>query len=638
MQFTGQNGFLVLGRDAAFANSTVKIVSEGQDALANWTASTRLSPVFGVSKTGYTSPAAFDFSGNWFLIFLGPVHPENVAPLISSTCQIWLSIGLFNIVAATKNGKESSEIVEWAKKSQMPFECWRVYNGHVLETSTWSATPPEYGWRDILTEVWNSTLQDELKEAIQEYCPLMASAISRSAGLPFAFERELVNLNEAVRDLLAAFRESVAIDRPYSALGQILVINAGLSRFSSQTFAGTTPIATTECHFWLHSLLGIGLATIALRNVRTFVEATLGEAHLHKRFAALKGHGNTTDLTREFPPHGDYLGDVRLPPREPLVPLLAYFSARDGYRSTELSVSAPLAAVSACNSQRWSLLTLTHEFSHVVIRAIQAELYPNFDDPDDLNKCLDLFEAKSPAKNTFDEIRRILLFSIVKMDDAAAGRSTGESLELDIELLRILLQRWRQDVDETFVHVFDFMHFYGQDVEKYIAAIWASWGTIPNISTRVLDYLVRTICAVLTKHLRRGYDGEMIARDQVVRALKELLNLGGGCHYVKQALDCLATQWEAVIRPRVKARRQLVKIVNAYLFSEKIATQIRAEPEISGGASKKEGYKLARKDLELRRLRNPLHFLEIYTDTLTPDATVSAWMLYVLAFCVNYDE
>jgi hypothetical protein len=637
VKLTGHNGYLVLDRDPLSGVFSVRILSAGQDALAIWTASTRLSPVYGVSRGNYTSPAEFDFSGNWFLVLLGPVHPENVASLASNACDIWLTIGLFNVVAATNREAKSREIVAWAEQTNVPFECWQVENGRVLDTSVWTVPSQEGTWRRSLVEIWSSALPDELREAVQEYCPLMASAISRSAGLPFGFETELVNLDRTIRALLVAFREQPASARPYSALGQLLVINAGLSRFSSQTFAGTTPITLTECHFWLHSLLGVGLATIALRNVRTFVEATLGEARLNKRFAALKERKNTTDLTREFPPHGDYLGDVPLPPRDELIPLLAFFSARDGYRSTEISVSAPLAAVSACNSQRWSLLTLTHEFCHVVVRAIQAELYPNFDDPAELNKCLDLIEAKSPANNTLDEIRRILLFSIVKMDDAAADRGAGESVKLDEDSLMILLQHWRQDVDEIFVHVFDFMHFYGQDVEKYIGAIWASWGTIPNISTRVLDYLVRTICAVLTKHIRRGFEGEAIAKDQVHRALEELQARNGGDRYVEQAVDCLATQWDAVIRPRVRARRQLVKIVNAYLFSEGIATQVRGEPEISGGASKKEGYELVKNDLELRRVGNPLRFLEIYTDTLTPDATESAWILYVLAFCVNYD-
>ena len=66
----------------------------------------------------------------------------------------------------------------------------------------------------------------------------------------------------------------------------------------------------------------------------------------------------------------------------------------------------------------------------------------------------------------------------------AAGRPTGSSVNVGVQELRRLLQRWRQDVDETMVHAFDFLYFYGKDVSRYIAGIWSSWGTIPNIGTR----------------------------------------------------------------------------------------------------------------------------------------------------------
>ncbi len=638
MHFTGENAFLVLRRDSEGGLWIVSIVPDGQDAIAIWNASTRLSPIFGVSTTDYKSPTNFDFSPKSHLVFLGPVHPEDIPALVSIKCHVWLTLGLFNVVLATATENEAHEVVKWARNKHLPFELWNVEDGQVTKMSTWSPPRLENDWRETLASIWQSAFRDELKEAVQEYCPLMASAISRSAGIPFGFSTELVKLNESVSELLAAFREDATNDRPYWALGQFLVINAALSRFSSQTFAGTTPIESTECHFWLHSLLGIGVATIAFRNIRIFIQSTLGDARIADRFAALKDRPNTVDLTLQFPPDEDYLGNVELKSSEEVVPLLAYFSARDGYRSTELTVSAPLAAVSACNSQRWSLLTLTHEFSHVVVRAIQADLYPSFDDLRQLDQCVELVAARAPARTTFDEIRRLLLFSIVKMDDAAAGRIAGESVELNPESLKVLLQRWRQDVDEIMVHVFDFMYFYGQDVERYVAGIWASWGTIPNISTRVLDYVVRSICAVLTKHLRRGFMAEETARDQVRQALKRLQLRDGASQYVEQALDYMTNQWESLVRPRVLARRQIVKIVNAYLFSESIATQVRGEAEISSsGEGKKEGYPFKKHDLAIHRVTNPLHFAEIYTDTLTPDVTQSAWMLYVLAFCFNYN-
>jgi hypothetical protein len=632
MQFSGKNAFLLLRREPAPGNEAIRIVADFPLAIPLWNNSSRVSPVFGVTNREYSSPVDFEFPGKWSLIFLGPVHPENVFPLASIQCHVWLSVGLFNVVLAVDDAPKATSIVDWAKEEQLPYERWEVEDGSIRDMSTWQPPDVQGDWRDVVARICKSAFRDELKEAIQEYCPLMASAISRSGGLPFDFATELVSFNQTVARLLEVYYRNVKDDRSYWALGQFLVINAGLSRFSSQTFAGATPIEHTECHFWLHSLLGIGLATAALRNVRTFIQSTLGEARLHDRFSALAQKTNTLDLTKRFPPDADYLGEVELGSPDPIIPLLTYFSARDGYRSTELTVSAPLAAVAACNSQRWSLLTLTHEFSHVIIRAIQARLYPDNNNPADLLNCLALIEANAPAENLFEEIRRIVLFSIVKMDDAAQNRKAGDSIDLNLASLQALLQRWRQDVDEILVHAFDFMYFYGQDVDKYVRGIWASWGTIPNIGTRVLDYVVRSICAVLTKHLRRGSKGEAFARDEVRAVLGALPAHGTGRRYIDQAIQYIDQYWDDVVLPRVRARRQLVKIVNVFLFSEGIATQVRGETQVSGGAGKKEGYEIVRGDLEVRRITNPLHFIEVFTDTLTPNATDSAWILYMLAF------
>ena len=71
-----------------------------------------------------------------------------------------------------------------------------------------------------------------------------------------------------------------------------------------------------------------------------------------ERFAALADwKEKVPDLTRGEPPDKDYLWDVTLSDDSgELMPLITCFSARDGYRSTETTVSAPLAAVSSCNS------------------------------------------------------------------------------------------------------------------------------------------------------------------------------------------------------------------------------------------------------------------------------------------------
>lgn len=553
---------------------------------------------------------------------------------------MWVTLGLFNLLVASPLKRDISKLVRWCEDRELPYELWPVRNGRILTPKFPEPRQTKGSWRKILSELAKINLPPEVHEAVQEYCPLMASTIARSELLNNEIASDLLKINENLFQSLPRTGTGTPSDVRYQTLGQILTMNAGLSRFAAQTFAGTTRITETECHYWSNSLLGIGTAALGLWRLCRFLDKTLGEMRVPERFAQLRLVTEFPDLTKEDPEKKDYLGEVKLSTKDlkPVVPLLAFFSARDGYRSTETTISAPLAAVSSCNSLRWSLLTITHEITHVTIRGVLSDLYPDLNDETDLQKALDLIEAKRRAPTLFDEIRRILFFTIIKMDDVVSERSSGESTELDLAIFRRLLERWRHDVDETLVHTFDFLYFYGIDVERYVRGIWMSWGTIPNVSNRIRDYVLRTICAVMAKHIRKGPHSEELAKKAVLQSLRGMDAAGGGDRYVKLAIKYIEEDWERKIKPAVRARRQLIKIVLNFLFSTKVATAVRGEPEISGDASEKEGYTLRRGYLELKQIRNPLRFLELYTEAKQPSAAESLWMYYVLAFCISEDE
>jgi len=318
---------------------------------------------------------------------------------------------------------------------------------------------------------------------------------------------------------------------------------------------------------------------------------------------------------------------------EPIIPLLAYFSGRDGYRSTGMMISAPIAAIGSCNSVRWSLLTLTHELSHVIIRSVLAELLPDLRDEPGLGRCIQLLDRNEPASNFLDELTRILLFTLVKIDEASVGRNGTPNFGADI--LRSLIRRWRHDVDEILVHTFDYLYFYGRSLPRYVLGIWSSWGTIPNISTRVPDYVVRTICAAMATTLSRGNTAAALAKDAVIEQLQALQSNGHGGRYVDEALKYIADCWESEIRPRVEARCELVWLVSNVLFSETAATAVRGETQIVAGETETEGYPHRAGMLDLRPIENPMRFIEFYTELKEPSPVLSAWLLYVLAFCYN---
>ena len=612
---------------------TVSVRNKVDKLFKNWTTSTRVSPVYCIDEPKRVSPRACLFTGEWNVVFLGPVQPTELPLPKDDEWRIWIGLGLFNVVFATKKARQASTLAKWAEKNTVPFERWKVTNGKVIGTSfSGGSTSNNQPWADLLVDAWPKG-QAEIREAVQEYCPLMAASIARSELTTPSTHRILKQINEAVCEYITA-PEPRGDSGHFRKLGEMLTINAALSRFSSQCYAGTSPIASTECHFWLHSLLGAGLASVAFQNLCNFVEHTLGAARIGQRFEALKRTRANFDIQKDEIPKQDYLM-LNSVDNEPLIPVLGYFSARDGYRSTQWAVSAPLAVVSACNSNRWSLLTVTHEFTHIVIRSVLAELCPNFADENEVDVCVNLLRKDANRTTVFSQIQFGFFLCLMELEKIERNRQVRQ---IDRTEIQQLIHNWRHDVDEIMVHTFDFLYFYGRDVRKYVRGLWNSWSSIPNLSGRIPEYVVRTVCAVLSLHLNRGADGEAVAKETVLSELKDISTSRTSNEYILAAIYLLDNRWETEVVQKVRARRQLVKLVTCFLFSDTIATSIRKEPRAISGTRTRGGYGIVKLELSGRLASNPITFLEQFTTNSLPNAADSAWMLHILAFDSGGDD
>jgi hypothetical protein len=365
--------------------------------------------------------------------------------------------------------------------------------------------------------------------------------------------------------------------------------------------------------------LGIGVANWALRTLSTFVFRTLAAGRIPQRIGLL------TQLVPGVPDLGaapttsevffeDHLSKVTLSDTdyaEPLVPPITYFSGRDGFKSHSLTLSAPLATLSACNSLRWSLLTLTHEISHVFVRGALNHLYP------DIRKGVDIEHAikilQSGGLNLLDAARKYLLQAVLSMKNEDDGGEATTKQKLSPTYLKGALEHWRSDVEEIMAHVFDFLYFYRSDHEKYIKGIWLSWGVIPNISNRVPEYVLRTLCGILPRHLRRGDDMQEFARDEVLAVLRSMPDATQSLSYTYQAISHIESNW-LVIRRNLIARKPIVRIVNGFPFSNKIAAELWREniaPGASSGSHGREGYPSKPGTLDEWPIDNPLRFLDV---------------------------
>lgn len=627
--------FLVVDSGIA-SEPSVRVVSKWSSAVADWTATTRISPVFGCSNELLkTPPVDVSFEGESRLCFVGPVHPNFVAELCDADCHFWVSLGLLNVVVrATLT--VSDRIEAWAADNQITCETWCLSDGRVTDVRSAAPRRTE-GVDEALAEL--AALVDqpwhhEMSDAITEYTLTMSVCLMRSAFLPEEQADEMVSMARRITSLVASWAHN---RDHYEAHGAVVTLNAGLSRFTSQTFSGVPPLLATESHLWSHSLLGIGVASLGLRSLLRFLNSSLSAARIPERVLLLEKVTNFPNLRlrREMQLVFDtnYLGDRDLDEAalEPIVPDVAFFSGREGYHGTQTTISAPLTCVASCNDAKWSLLTLTHEVSHVVMRAVQAKLYPDFEKAEQLDHCLALMEPGTPVANLLDEMRRALLTTACLQEMNARNIPLQDGLSIGSHAhLTALLQRWANDINETMVCVFDFLYFYGRDVDKYVTGIWTTWGVIPNVSSRITDYLVRTICAVWAVHLRKP-GGLDLAMESVRNALTALHDSGNDGRYVDEAIAQLETGWADFIRRRVQDRYSLVVVVAGILFSETIATKVRQEEHIAGGASDRDGYPLDPRVLDDFFITNPLHFIEEYSVDHTPSSMKSMWMYQVLA-------
>ncbi len=633
MEIWGRSGYLALRFDLQSQQSHITLVPTLGDILSTWGPSTRVSPIYGVKEYGTSGEIDDTLPGRRSLALVGPIDPSSLPP-IPDYSRLWLTLGLFNIVVETSSAER--ELRDWCDQIPAPRELWTLQDGVIVETA-YFAPVSSSGKIDVAHFLATATKEPELLTSISEYCTAMATALSRSeAHLP-EIRLDLCKVHDLVVQTFSATPKSQ--EEVYGLVGFLAHLNGGLSRFTAQALSGVSPIAQTECHFWIHSLLGTGVANLVLHRFASFVMSKLDSKRVPARLRALAHVSDAQQLDAVPVDYWDdnHIEKVNVPASEqskPLVPLTTYFSGRDGFRSGLTTISAPLAAISACNSRRWSLMTMTHEISHILVRGAMATLFP---DPRSAEggRLIEGF-LKNVPKSKLEALQFYLLETVVAINQTAEKAAGGTiTKKWDVDNVAIVLDQWHHEIEELMVHVFDFLYFYGQNTERYIKAIWLTWGVIPNVVNRVNEYVVRTLCASLVRHLRRE-EAEEFTRQEVLNVLKSLKEDEAG-GYVDRAFDLLNDneRWP-LLQSSLAARKGLVKVVRGFLYSERFAQELRGDTAFLAKAGGHAGYKFTSGKIGTFKVQNPLGIVEEYTDSMIASDVQSLWLLYTLAFAVEY--
>jgi hypothetical protein len=696
--------------DSAAADTFYLSISKDiPNLLAEWTVSSRISPIWRVLADVEQAEHPSDLDGAHIYFVCGKdpswlvEHLTEAALEMLNTSGIWLTLGAYSLMLVCCHEAVDDELETVLSKHAVPFERWKA-SEYTNETQAFGDTIDYVNLREMVSDHShpNSPLIDELKELastkadathgfmILELCTLLSAAHSRARSTFPQLVNDFDQIEALAIKLLGQAKKTngdlpvqqPSTDKLYEPIIDasrqdiLLTLNAGLSRMVSQVFSGVSPIVRTECHFWPHSFLGIGVANLALRNVSYFVSSIVNTSKFNRSFSthylrdiprsfeAITKLDHGQPLFRQVPTSSwSKLGiDTSVAkPTETADDLesfyhapcpITYFSGRDGFRNAILTTSAPLNSVAGCNSYQWNLGTITHELSHRIIDGKINRLRRDF---------VEVVRQSSAAGEAIDDLfkrenktigdlgSKLLGFYLLVMHAQDYETRTAKKKFEDMPtFFENALKEYGERIEELLVHAFDFFHFYESDSKSYVDFVWQSWAVQPSIHEKVDEYIKRTLFALATKAYGTANwteiaieDFKSVLESEPVRSRlpiqPEILRRLAQRESRKQFSDLLM-----VAHPLLDLFHLLFRSPNLRALASKDAFAVRRQSSRGRGETAERRilrypatmgqFGKGNKNSPAVRFQNPVMFLRDYSRNEAPNAADSAWLLHMLAF------
>lgn len=594
-----------------------------EQALSEWQLGTRISPLFTCSDKFHIGEKP---SGS--LLFLGPIQPGSIDLLIAinTRVSVLLSLGYFNLVLFSKVASDMAGILKEVKKAggeAAAFEEWELKGGEIVSVRS-SIRKPTVG--KVISSIVPRPAS--LRSSTQEYLSLMASAITWRRQHAPNLAKDLEIYDASLRKILSNKDLSASEKQTY-----LVNSNAILSRQTSQSHAGTSPILCRESHYWSHSLLGIGTATLALENVTRFVSSVVLSSELIARFETFESHKPLEKSPLSIPIDSelwqvDYLASVS-PAKikkdsSGRQPILTCFSGRDGFRSKHSSLTAPLEIIGAANTISWTPLTITHEICHILIAAVLASI-STAGTTSKQGLSSKLLERAFAPTSLLEQLRQVVAVLMASIWSS----ETGEKSISDEEFAYTVKVNW-DELNEISTHCLDFLYFYRRNDVLYTRSIWSSWDVIPDIDHRISGYVFRNLCAIHCLNVNRA-DGRSVSIHRLRELLTEINTSNPAGQYISNALDYIKAE-EKALEQRLLNWSGVIRLVRYFLYSDSIASKFTTDKMLAGNADGRDGYPFRWNEFSTDRVSNPLRFIEVFSQDRDADQARSCWLLQQIAF------
>lgn len=422
LKLVGGTHFLTLRSDGN--THAVECFRRFVEAVAKHDGNSRISPIFSVSGS---PPPAFQKGKLCHLLFLGPKYPGDAS--IPEGIDCYLTLGLLNLVLFSDSADRIDALRDALSSETVGWEQWSLVGNAIQKI--------EYhfpGKSSVPTEVTAPIGLDRkpLTPTAREFQTALACAVGKAQLYKQPTEQLLLNYNEVLRRFLT--NDSI---QDVERVQFLTIANVSIARLTWQTYGGTSRISESTIPIAMHSLLGIGTAVLGLHALTRFVEQVFESNPTRMSLARLenvrpRSAGRLLSIpatdnfwNRDFSASAP--GEIASKPDGPNLPQFATFSARDGFRSTSISLSAPTESITGCNTPSWTLQTLTHEMSHTQIRIALGFLLPNFAIPEDVEAVWTTITQPDRATSLLIEVRAFLAESIRQF----SSKSIVESLSRD---------------------------------------------------------------------------------------------------------------------------------------------------------------------------------------------------------------
>lgn len=651
---------LALDFDSATGAHSIKIVPSLGQSFQSWSAHTRVSPVWLYSADEDDRAVALDDT-HYGLAFFSSVNPAaftshfGVESGGSAFGDIWVSLGAYNLIVVLATEQSAVLAKEFASGVGAALELWELGSKQADESLL--VKDIRYVLPDrsadlskiepIISEI--DRTEPHFKSLLMELSALLAMGAKRSAIQLPTLSSDFDSIAETAFLAITtppALRSDGDIDeiKRASVLSDLHNINAGLSRLTSQALSGASPIVKTECHFWPHSLLGIGTANRALRNIVAFIGDMLHEFNFEGRSEGLLKRPPPFNTPSRFVPFADLMeysaldnepDSVEAP--VPVVPI-TYFSGRDGFKNSAFTTSAPLLSISAGNSYQFSLVTITHEISHRIVASQIAAMLEELDY--EFPTFRELTSSTKPKPASYAQVFFEEMFTALNAMAHEHLKIDGSNYRDDTRHLDSIFRDYGEEFEEHLVHVFDFWYFFNRDPALYISTIWCSWAVLPGIAGRIEEYVVRTLVALAANRT----SSPSWLEDSKAEMLRQFQNLPRlkGLHLAEDVIHLLTDPAKGeIITARVNARQNVIRVFHMIMKSEKLAAFFakeelqadrRTRTKSRRSTTSESIYGFTEKEFSPSQFANPIRFLNRYAADDKADPVKSAWVLLMLAF------